>query len=271
MRRALPCLLAIILAGSSSVVAEVRVDVRGDRASLTVVPVAGGVWSPRAGTDPTEVLNPTGDLLGHGFPAHRVKESRVVAAWSDQDGSVHISDIAPTSRQFHRVPEAGAVGPPRVLSWRSGFLIAWQAALTSEVRAVSIDQDGLVGEPVVLGTGTLLAVAEHEEAHLFVFQAHGGQHLDIKLLALTDPGPAPIPIPTLLRRVAAWPQATTVGATAPLQACAEWTGEGEALIAWQAGKNVLGRVEVFGSFATDSSFQRGPSGSCRALLNAAGR
>src|SRR5688572_18592537 len=110
MKRAL--YLCLLLAASSSS-GEVRITVAPDGPTLMVRPSQRGVWTPMPGADRGELLNPGGDSLGDGFPAHARSSGRLLASWTrPSSGSVAYAEVDSGVVAVMEFPAPGAVGVP---------------------------------------------------------------------------------------------------------------------------------------------------------------
>jgi len=279
MRRALALLFALFLAPMVGN-AEVRLRAGDAGPELVVQPVARGVWTPRTAPD-IYTVNPSGDLLGDGFPAHASAGGRLVAAWQrPAHGALvvlHATD--PTSTTSSEIPTTDGAGVPIVTVLDSGSLVTWQSGFAlPEVTAV-LATDGGVSPPVSLVSGRLVGVYRvGDVVHVVAFDAVGSAFN----IGMMPSSWLPLPIPIGVSRV---PLPRTFGAV-PLEAtpppefitnpmtwqpCVEERDD-DVLLAWSAGRGVLGRVTLDATGVTGTGeFFRAPNGSCQCLLNSAAR
>ncbi len=273
-------LLVTLLLGASAVSAEVRLRAGTQCLELAVEPVAQGIWTP-SGEPDIYTVNPQGDLLGDGFPAHRSTSGRLVAAWQRPARSavVVLRATSPASSTSVEVESADVVGIPIITDLDSRSLVAWQSGAAAPVVMAVLASGGGVSSPISILPGRLLGVYRIDDAvHIVAFDA-ARRAVNIGTIpASWEPNPIPVPIlrVPLLRTFGVAPLEATpppdfVTSPATWLPCVDERGT-DVLLAWQAGRGVLGRV-ILDAYGVDGAgeFRRGPNGSCQAILNAAAR
>ena len=195
MRHAL--LLAAILCAAAAH-SEVRIVAAPGGPTLQVQATRSGPWSARGPQDRGQgrLLNPTGDLLGDGFPGNGTDGLRLTAAWLRPLTSEVVIVSAEPAGQIS--PELRAltpvsVGTPRVVAVEGGALIFWQgiqpgtvlglAASRTSTSDVGSVQEGILLDAATVG-GKPYVISWDEASRTIVV----GEYV-----ALLPPHPIPIP------------------------------------------------------------------------------
>jgi hypothetical protein len=176
LRALVACL--VLLASGTWAYGEVRVQAKHAKSPLTleVQPTRSGVWTP-VGTVDEYVLNPMGDVVGDGFPGHRVEGDRLWTAWtSPSHGGLMVQSGSKAGWSGpSRVLDPQAVGVPVLLRiegqpavmWRSGIAGAEvRVALAAEpgeesTSTVVVSRDRLLTWREAGDTIQLISVGEH--------------------------------------------------------------------------------------------------------------
>jgi hypothetical protein len=254
-------LLALLLgSGTARVVsAEVRVEVAGGDPSLVVRPIAGGVWAPAPHSSGAELLNPSGDLRGDGWPSIAANGESPVAAWSrNSAGALVTARVDATGRIDQQLtPIVGTVDQLIVRAGENCVLVAWSDASTSSTWGLLVLEDGRRTAAFELQAGRLVDVVPTSSA--FVTVSVGGQRVIATAIAYLPI--EPLPIPTQLASF------TIRSADTGVEPCVEPRGE-TVLIAWPAGRGTVGYVRVGLAMSSPPACIRGAQGSCKAILSA---
>ena len=89
--------------------------------------IVDGTWAP-AGPITERTLNPSGDVIGDGAPAHAWHGERVLVAWtSPATSSLRLARSNGAGwESLPPIASPGAFGTPRVVVHEQGWLVAWQ-------------------------------------------------------------------------------------------------------------------------------------------------
>jgi hypothetical protein len=259
--------LVLMLSIAPAATAEVRIVQGATGVSLSVQHAHRGIWTARDGVNLPNgfLLNPSGDLTGDGYPSHSSTRGRLLAAWlrpATSQLAIARADASGAPRvALYPVPPS--VGVPTVAALDAGWLISWSSDdLTVVFTAFYTDSGGL--SPIGEGqSGALLDSYRTSSAVYVVSLDRSTQVLVIGEFAVTFPHPIPAPIPSRLTRVAL--DSTQMPSVAP---CAREEDSG-LMLAWEAGRGQVASIRLSDGDVEGPTVQRGPSGSCAALLNAA--
>jgi hypothetical protein len=164
-----------VLAGSAA--AEVRVQRRSDGATLQVVPTRRGPWTPAGAVD-VLTLNPGGDLLGDGYPAHEAHGGEILAAWNRPASSqLALARWQGFGWSQWAVELEGGIATPVVVSLGGAWLVAWNETGVAgpSVRTATVTGAGPVLPVATLAGGHLAAAwAEDDTALLLTLEPASG-------------------------------------------------------------------------------------------------
>ena len=172
------------------------------------------------------------------------------------------------------MPVPDAVGTPLVAALGAHYLLAFQRFVpTPTVSVVGHDPGGAPSALVDVQDGLLSALIVVGDSVHVISQSVDGSALTVGTIVFSIPS-QPYPVPIGTERVLLPPGAASM-ATGPVALCTAGpspTGTGWGLVAWRAGERIVGQFSLDESgLVGPPDFERGPNGSCEAILQAAGR
>lgn len=196
MKAPVVALLGLALAIEARGAVRLRPSGGGRAPTVSITPARHGVWDAADPQDPL-VLNPAGDLLGHGFPSMAATDSGVLLAWSEpREGRLALA-IGKTGWLSLPPLAAEGIDATMAVAGPDGWMVAWQDAEGVHVSAVA--PDGALSGVADLGPDRLIDARAFGSA-VNVLSASSDGSLRVSTVVFISL-PEPTTPPTILRSV----------------------------------------------------------------------